>query len=298
MTNPYIVMEKLLRTFSPFIKNDELYSRIRYFLCMRKPLHLNPPITFNEKLQWLKLYDRHDSYSKLVDKYEVKEIVAKIIGEEYIIPTCGLWENVEDVDFDKLPNQFVIKCTHDSQSFIICPDKSCFDVGKAKKKLSNSLKYNKWYYQGREYPYKNLKPRIIAEQYLVDESGTELKDYKFFCFNGEPKMLLIVSGRGHDQRQDFYDMDFNLLPVHRIKHPNSNIKRVPPQNFEKMVELAKQLSKGFPHIRVDFYNVDGKIYFGELTFFSGGGNTRFEPDEWDTILGSWITLPTEQNNNN
>lgn len=297
ITNPYKVLERLLRAISPLIKNDELYSRIRYYLCMHKPLHLNPPITFNEKLQWLKLFDRHDSYSKLVDKYEVKKHVANLIGKDYIIPTYGIWERVDDIDFDGLPNQFVIKCTHDSQSFIICADKSRLDFKKAKKKLNKCLVKNRWYYHGREFPYKNIQPRIIAEEYLVDESGKELKDYKFFCFNGEPKMLLIVSGRGSDQRQDFYDMDFNLLPVHRIKHPNSNIKRIPPQNFEKMVELAKQLSKGFPHIRVDFYNVDGKIYFGELTFFSGGGNTRFEPEEWDTILGSWITLPNGQNNN-
>jgi hypothetical protein len=134
---------------------------------------------------------------------------------------------------------------------------------------------------------------LIPEQYLVDESGTELKDYKFFCFNGTPKVLLIVSGRGHNQRQDFYDMDFKLLPFHRIKHPNSGVDRVPPKNFDKMIELAQTLSKGFPHIRVDFYNVEGKIYFGELTFFSGGGNTRFEPDEWDSILGSWLKLPNE-----
>lgn len=293
VSDPYRVLDKLLRTLSPLIQSDELYSRMRYFLCMRKPLHLNPPLTFNEKLQWLKLFDRHESYSKLVDKYEVKQYVADLIGKEYIIPTYGLWKRVEDVDFASLPSQFVIKCTHDSQSFIICPDKSLFDVDKAKKKLGKALKFNKWYFQGREYPYKNLQPRIIAEKYLVDESGTELKDYKFFCFNGTPKVLLIVSGRGHNQRQDFYDMDFKLLPFHRIKHPNSGVDRVPPKNFDKMIELAQTLSKGFPHIRVDFYNVEGKIYFGELTFFSGGGNTRFEPDEWDSILGSWLKLPNE-----
>ncbi|MBQ9636514.1 MAG: glycosyl transferase [Prevotella sp.] len=295
ITSPYKLLDKVLRMVSPLIRSDKLYSEMRYYACMRKPLHLNPPKTFNEKLQWLKLYDRHESYSKLVDKYEVKQYVGNIIGKEYIIPTYGLWEHVDDIDFDGLPDQFVIKCTHDSQSFIICPDKKAFEVDKAKKKLRKALKFNKWYYQGREYPYKNVQPRIIAEQYLVDESGTELKDYKFFCFDGEPKVLLIVSGRGYNQRQDFYDMDFNLLPFHRIKHPNSGLERTPPENFDQMVELAKVLSKGFPHIRVDFYNVSGKIFFGELTFFSGGGNTRFEPDEWDGILGSWINLPKAQN---
>lgn len=291
LTNPYKVLERLLRSISPLIKDDELYSRMRYYLCMHKSLNLNPPLTFNEKLQWLKLFDRHDSYSKLVDKYEVKKYVADAIGEEYIIPTFGIWERVSDVDFNGLPNQFVMKCTHDSQSFIICKDKNSLNIKDVKSKLSKCLVKNKWYYQGREYPYKDIQPRIIAEQYLVDESGKELKDYKFFCFNGEPKMLLIVSGRGKDQCQDFYDMDFNLLPVHRINHPNSNVKRFPPKNFEKMIELAKVLSNGFPHIRVDFYNINGAIYFGELTFFSGGGNMRFEPDEWDSILGSWINLP-------
>ena len=261
---------------------------------MRRPLRLDPPMTFNEKLQWLKLYDRHKSYSRLVDKYEVKDYIANLIGKDYIIPTYGVWDNVNSIDFKSLPQQFVIKCTHDSQSFIICTDKTSFNIEKAKKKLKKALKYNKWYLNGREYPYKNLKPRIIAEQYLVDESGKELKDYKFFCFDGEPKVLLIVSGRGSDQRQDFYDMQFNLLPFHRINHPNSNINWEPPKNFDKMIDLAKQLSVGFPHIRVDFYNINGKIYFGELTFFSGGGNMRFEPDEWDSILGSWIKLPEKK----
>lgn len=292
LKDPYKTADRLLILFSPLIKNDVLYSKMRYYLCMRRKLQLNPPKSFNEKLQWLKLYDRRQSYSKYVDKYEVKQIVSDLIGEEYIIPTYGIWEKVEDIDFDKLPNQFVIKCTHDSQSFIICKDKETLDLQKAKKKLKKALKDNKWYYHGREYPYKNIKPRIIAEKYLTDESGIELKDYKFFCFDGVPKMLLIVSGRGADQRQDFYDMDFNLLPVHRIKHPNSNIKRTPPENYQKMIEIATTLSKGFPHIRVDLYNINGKIYFGELTFFSGGANTRFEPDEWDYIMSDWITLPS------
>lgn len=291
LMNPFFICDTILKRISPYIKNDEMYLKIHYFLCMQKKLKLNPPRTFNEKLQWLKLNDKHQSYSMMVDKYDVKKYVSEQIGEKYVIPTLAIWNNVNEIDLNLLPNQFVLKCTHDSQSFVICRNKGELDISQAKRKLSKSMKKNKWYYQGREYPYKGLQPRIIAEKFLVDESGTELKDYKFFCFNGIPRMLLIVSGRGGDQRQDFYDMNFNLLPVHRKEHPNSGVKRIPPKNFDVMQNLAEKLSKGIPHVRVDFYNINGKIYFGELTFFSGGGDTRFVPDEWDYIIGDWLKLP-------
>ncbi len=279
----------LRRFFSKWMK-DRSFIKWEYFSGMGKFPNLDNPITYNEKLQWLKLNDIHEEYSLLVDKYEAKEFVFEKIGEDYIIPTLGIWNSFEEIDFDLLPNQFVIKTTHDSGGVVVCKDKNTFDVSKAKKRINKSLNHN-FFYEHREYPYKGIKPRIIAEKYMVDESGTELKDYKFFCFDGKPKMLLIVSGRGEDQRQDFYDIDFHLLPVHRKEHPNSGIVREKPIGYEDMVKLAGILSLGIPHVRVDLYNINGKIYFGELTFFSGSGNIPFEPEEWDYKIGEWLKLP-------
>lgn len=284
-----LVFDYFLRKLSPML-NDRTYIKYHYFFRTGKKLRLDNPLTFNEKLQWLKLYDRHQAYSQMVDKVEVKKLVSEMIGEEFVIPTLGVWNSWDEIDFSKLPQQFVLKCTHDSQSTVVCKDKASLDFAKAKKKIETHLKKN-YYWQSREYPYKDLKARVIGEKYLVDESETELKDYKFFCFNGVPKMLLIISGRYIDQRQDFYDMDFNLLPVQRKKHPNSGIKREKPKGFDIMKELASRLSVGIPHVRVDFYNVNGKIYFGEFTFFSAGGNLPFEPNNWDRIIGDWLKLP-------
>lgn len=284
----------LRRTFGNWM-DDRSFIKWEYFSGMRKFPDLDHPVTYNEKLQWLKLNDIHEEYSLLVDKYEAKEIVRKRIGDEYIIPTLGVYDSFDTIDFDKLPNQFVLKTTHDSGGVVVCPDKTKLDRKAARRKIEKSLRHN-YFYEHREYPYKHIKPRIIAEQYMVDESGTELKDYKFFCFDGIPKMLLIVSGRGDDQRQDFYDMDFNLLPVHRREHPNSGIIRNKPIGYEKMTDLAQQLSMGMPHVRVDLYDVNGEIYFGELTFYSGSGNVPFVPEEWDYKIGEWLTLPKTDGN--
>lgn len=286
-----LALDFFLRKLSPLL-GDRVYVKWHYFLRTGKKLRLDNPLTFNEKLQWLKIYDRHESYTRMVDKYEVKKYVSEILGEDYIIPTLGVWNSWEEIDFSTLPEQFVLKCTHDSQSTVICKDKSTFNLENAKRIINTHLKKN-YYWQSREYPYKDLRGRIIAEKYMVDESENELKDYKFFCFNGEPKMLLLISGRYVDQRQDFYDMNFNLLPVQRRKHPNSGIAREIPKGFDSMKELAAQLSKGIPHVRVDFYNINGKIYFGEFTFFSAGGNLPFEPDIWDRIIGDWLVLPNK-----
>lgn len=281
----------LLNRFS-WLLSDKLYLRLLFKLRVGYSLNLDNPQTFSEKLQWLKLYNRKPEYTRMVDKYEVKKYVADIIGEQYIIPTLGVWERVEDIDFDSLPNQFVLKCTHDSGGLVICRDKNKLDISSAKKKLKKSLKSN-YYLHGREWPYKNVKPRIIAEQYMVDESGYELKDYKWFCFGGEPKTLFIASDRGiegEETKFNFYDMDFNLLPFTN-GHPNSTKPIKKPLSFEKMKGLAAELSVGIPHIRVDFYDINGQIYFGELTFFHWSGMTPFVPEEWDYIFGSWINLP-------
>lgn len=290
--NPLRSLKRIFRKL-PWLKhNDRAFIKWDYYFGMGKFPDLDNPKRFNEKLQWLKLHDKRPEYTLMVDKYEAKKYVAGILGEEYIIPTLGVWERFEDIDFDALPQQFVLKCTHDSGGLVICPDKSKLNIEKAQKKINKRLKRNQ-FRKHREYPYKGVKPRIIAEQFMVDESGTELKDYKFFCFNGEPKMLLLASNRSKGTYMNFYDMEFNLLPVQRAAHPNAKNLFVKPDGFDKMKQLAKTLSKGIPHIRVDFYNINGKIYFGELTFFSGSGNIPFHPDEWDYKIGEWLELPKE-----
>ena len=274
---------------------DRAYLKLYYYLNMGKWLSLDNPETYNEKLQWLKLYNRKPEYTQMVDKVGAKEYVANIIGEEYLIPTLGVWDSVDDIDFDELPNQFVLKCTHDSGGIVICKDKSKLCVQTAKQKLKQGLK-RRYYYQNREWPYKNVKPRIIGEQYMVDESGYELKDYKFFCFDGEPKVLFIATDRGvagEETKFDFFDMEFNHLPFTN-GHPNAEREIAKPQGFEEMKQLAAKLSQGQPHLRVDFYDINGKIYFGELTFYHWSGVVPFSPEEWDYTFGSWIELPVKQ----
>ncbi len=271
---------------------DYIFLQIKYRYKFNKKLDLKKPQTFNEKLQWLKLYDRNPEYTKMVDKYEAKKYVANIIGEEYIIPTLGVYDKFEDINFATLPNQFVIKCTHDSGGLIICKDKTKLNIKEARKKINKSLKRN-YFYTGREWPYKNVKPRIIAEQYMVDESGTELKDYKFFCFNGEPKLLFVAKDRPYATKFNYYDMDFKKLPFKQhYKNFNDYIEK--PKGFEKMIELSRKLSKDIPHVRVDFYDINGKVYFGELTFYHFSGFEKFEPEEWDRILGDMLKLPKEK----
>lgn len=271
--------------------SDEQYIRIAYRARMGKKLVLDPPQTFSEKLQWLKLYNRKPEYTAMVDKYEVKPIVAKIIGEEYIIPTLGIWNHFDEIDFDKLPNQFVLKCTHDSGGLVVCKDKSKLDRKAAKRKIEQCLK-NNFFWGMREWPYKNVKPRIIAEQYMEDEQTKELRDYKFFCFDGEAKALFIATERmkeGEETKFDFFDENFNHLPFTN-GHPNAEVLPQKPVCFDEMKVLAAKLSKGIPHVRVDFYEVNGKVYFGEMTFFHWSGFTPFVPEEWDYKFGSWINL--------
>lgn len=269
---------------------DSLYIQIYYFIRFKRFCNLKNPKTYNEKLQWLKLNDRNPEYINMVDKYEVKEYVSKIIGKEYIIPTLGIWDNFDEIDFDKLPNQFVLKCTHDSEGLVIVKDKKQLDINLAREKINNALKYN-FYYIGREWPYKNIKPRIIAEQYMEDCVHGELRDYKFFCFNGEPKAMFIATDRNDGNTKfDYYDLDFNHLDI--IQHyPNSEKEISKPSQYEKMLELSKVLSNNIPHIRVDFYEVNGKLYFGELTFYHFSGFMPFEPNKWDRVFGDWIKLP-------
>ena len=271
---------------------DYIFLQIKYRYKFNKKLDLKKPQTFNEKLQWLKLYDRNPEYTKMVDKYEAKKYVANIIGEEYIIPTLGVYDKFEDINFATLPNQFVIKCTHDSGGLVICKDKTSFNIKEARKKINISLR-NTYYNYGREWPYKNVKPRIIIEKYMVDESKKELKDYKFFCFNGEPKLLFVAKDRPFATKFNYYDMNFKKLPF-KQHYENFNDYIEKPKGFEKMIELSKKLSKDIPHVRVDFYDINGKVYFGELTFYHFSGFEKFEPEEWDKILGDMLELPKEK----
>lgn len=274
--------------------SDEHFLKLKYFNSFHKKLNLKNPQTFNEKLQWLKLYDRNSEYTKMVDKYEVKKYVSNIIGEEYIIPTIGIYNSFDEIDFKKLPNKFVIKCTHDSGGLVVCKDKNKLDKNNAKKKIEKSLKTN-YYYCGREWPYKNVKPRIIIEKYMCTKEQKELIDYKFFCFNGNPKIILVCSERfsSNNMCETWFDDKWNFLDIIESSHRvDKTIKK--PINLSKMMEFSKKLSKDIPFVRVDFYEINGKTYFGELTFFPASGFERFEPKEWDYKLGEMLKLPDKK----
>lgn len=270
--------------------SDEKFLKRKYKLILGHSLNLKNPTLFSEKLQWIKLYDRNPLYTVMVDKYKVKEYVANLIGSQYIIPTLGVWDSVDEIDFDKLPKQFVLKCNHNSGlGMCICKDKSKLNIKKIKKELAKGLKQD-YYLTNREWPYKDVPRKIIAEKYMEDAETGDLKDYKFFCFNGSPKFMYISNDNGIMPHTDFFDMDKVALPF-RLKDPPSLRKPSIPKQFEKMKNLAILLSKDIPCVRVDFYIVEGKIYFGELTFFHNGGFTKFTPCEWDKTIGSWLKLP-------
>lgn len=281
------VIRKMMR-----ILPDKWAISLDFFRLLGKFPDLKNPKTYNEKLQWLKLYNRNPEYITMVDKYAVKQYVAERIGEEYVVPNYGVWDCFDDIDFDTLPDRFVLKCTHDSGGLVICKDKAKLDKAAAKKKLENSLKTN-YFWQGREWPYKNVKPRILAEMYLEDSSSPDLRDYKFFCFDGVAKALFVASERQSatsETKFDFFDMDFKHMDV-RNGHPNADVLPEKPKAFETMRQLAEKLSAGYPHIRVDFYEANGKVYFGELTLYHWSGMVPFEPPVWDRTFGDWIKLP-------
>lgn len=269
---------------------DKTFIKLLYKKVFEKKLNLDNPRTFNEKLQWLKIHDKNPEYVKMVDKFEVKKYVANIIGEEYIIPTLGIYDKFEEIDFEKLPNQFVIKCTHDSGSTIICKDKSKLDKKEIKEKITKCLKRN-FYYASREWPYKNIKPRIIIERYMVDESNTELKDYKIFCFNGETKYIQVDFGRFNNHRRNIYDTNWNLTNLQTIYPIDKSVKIDKPKRLNDMLKLAEKLSKGKTFVRVDLYSIIDKVYFGELTFYPGGGLEKYTPEINDNILGDMLKLP-------
>lgn len=274
---------------------DSLYLKVKYRLMIGGKLNLKNPRTYNEKLQWLKLYDRNPSYTKLVDKYEVRKYIEKKIGQEYLIPLLGVYSTFDEINFDTLPDKFVLKCTHDSGGVIICKDKSQLNIDIIRRKINKCLKSN-FYVLHREWPYKDIKPQIICEKYMEDTSSGELMDYKLMCFNGEVKCTFVCSNRKSSKglNIDIFDAEWNLMPFQRQLHPNSGIRLNRPKNYKKMVEFAEKLSKDIPFLRVDFYEVNECLYFGELTFFPGSGFERFMPESYDELLGSWLKLPEKQ----
>lgn len=271
--------------------SDEAYLKWVFKLTFGRKLNLDNPVDFEEKMQWIKLYDRRPEYVKMVDKYEAKKYVADFLGEQYIIPTLGVWDKFDDIDFDSLPNQFVLKCTHDSGGLSICKDKTTFDIAAAKKKIEKSLK-NNFFYRGREWPYKDVKPRIIAEKYLTDGDG-QLADYKVHNFNGKPEMILVARDRfdKHGLVSDFFDVNWNHLDVIRGGHPNCGHEIERPEQITEILELSKKLAENIPFVRTDFYIVDNKVYFGEITFFPASGFALWEPYEKDVEYGKMIKLP-------
>lgn len=281
---------KLFRKLSRLIP-DRIYLQIVYFKHFRRFINFNNPKTFNEKIQWLKLNYRNEEYTKLVDKYRVKQYITKLIGEEYVIPTLGVWNNVDDIDFKSLPEKFVLKCNNDSGGIVICKNKKDFDEAKAKSFLKERLKNNGYWY-GREWPYKNVKPCIIAEKYMEDSISKDIKDYKFFCFNGSMEFFDIDIDRFIEHRANYYDRNGNFLPFGKTYCPPDYTKKIEMlKNLDKMIELAETISHNTVLSRIDFYEIDGQVYFGEITFYPGSGFSPFTDEKWDYKLGDMIDLP-------
>lgn len=289
--DPRHFLDALLVRFGELL-SDKTFIRWTYYLNHGRPINLKNPQRYTEKLQWFKLYYRNPLWTQMVDKYVVKELVSERVGAEYVALVLGVWNRAEDIEWDKLPNQFVLKTNHDSgnNGVFICRDKSKIDKARWTKRINQSLRRDTSL-SGREWPYRDVKRCVFAEQYLEDATG-ELRDYKFFCFNGVVKYLFIATERqsGGEVKFDYFDADFNHLDIVQ-RHPMSGKTIEKPTMFEQMKELAAKLSNGLPEVRVDLYEVDGRIYFGEYTFFHHGGIAPFHPDKWDFIWGKEINLP-------
>lgn len=272
---------------------DRLYLSIQYRYHTGKRLKLNPPIRYNEKLQWIKLYDRNPRYTDLVDKYKVKTIVAKTIGEEYVVPLLAVWDRPEQISISKLPKRFVLKTNHDSKGVLICKDKMSFDLDYAKAFFSSHMRHNGYSY-GREWPYKNVERKIIAEQFL-DAKSEDLVDYKVMCFNGKARLIQLHQGRFTDHyTHDIFDVEWNRQPFNQFGEKASDKVVEKPIFLDEMIRLSEKLAFGIPHVRVDWYYVDNHLFFGEMTFFDASGYLDFIPEKYNEIIGSWINLPEKQ----
>lgn len=272
---------------------DKLYLQMFYFATTGKFINFKNPKGFNEKLQWLKVNDKHPEYTVLVDKLAVREHIAEVWGEEHLFPLLGSWDSFDDIDFDSLPEQFVLKCNHDSGSTKVIRNKSALTTEEKEEMRAFFTKRLKkdFFFAGREYPYKGIKPCLIAEKLMTYNDAPEksIADYKFFCFGGVPKIVLVATDRSTDCRFDYFDMDFNHLELYK-SHPPSDKPIMKPQMFEEMKEVATKLAKDKRCVRIDLYEVNGQLYFGEYTFFAGGGFSLFNPPEWERQLGDWIDL--------
>ena len=292
--NPSIIITRMNMKGLFNWMSDKAHISFLYLCYMHRKLDLKNPKSFNEKVQWLKLNCKNDELMNMVDKYNVREYISRQLGEEYLVPILGVWKSPNEIEFDKLPDKFVLKCTHDSGGVVICQDKKNFDTDKAKKKLTKALKRN-YFYNTREYPYKNIQPRIIAEKFMDDGEGNVPNDYKILCFNGIPQNIMICTGRknGHADYY-FFDFEWNFLPYNKVdKLLPSNFSMPKPINLDKMYEFAKKLSKEYILSRIDFYEIQGHLYFGEITFFPASGYDRDITRETDLFFGKKIKLPIE-----
>lgn len=271
--------------------SDSKYIRLKYYSKMGCFPDLKNPLTFNEKIQWLKLHDHNPQYTILADKYLVKQYIADKLGEDHVIPLLGVWKHATDIKFETLPEQFVLKCNHDSGKVYICRDKSRFDKERAVEELEKALRVN-CYLSDREWSYKDIPRCVIAEKYMEDKSQCTLKDYKFYCFNGEPKFLYVSEGLENQStaKMSYVTLEWKLAPFQRTDYARLDSIPDPPVNFEKMVNYARLLSESIPFVRVDFYEINEQIYFGEMTFYPAGGHSKFDPPEWDKIIGGWLDL--------
>ncbi len=271
---------------------DKAYLKLLYHAKMKARCNIDHPVTYNEKMQWLKLYDRNPEYGRMVDKYEVRGFITEKLGEEYLIPCFGVFNKWEDIDFDSLPDEFVIKCTHDSGSVEICLDKNTWDKESARKRIEIAMKRN-YYKAYREWPYKDVKPRIIIEKYMVDESGDDLKDYKIMCFNGVAKLIEVHENRftkDKEHTQTFYTREWEKLDITQEGCEPVSVASKRPDKLDKMLELSEMISKDMIHARIDWYLIKDRIYFGEITFYDGSGFERFTKKEYDKMLGDLIDL--------
>ncbi|MBO1003216.1 ATP-grasp fold amidoligase family protein [Pseudogracilibacillus auburnensis] len=304
-------MIKKIKTFGRIVKNkpkgliyalgdkrvfnwlpDKYYLKLLYWGETGEKLNLVNPQKYNEKLQWLKLYNRKPEYTKYVDKYAVRSYISEIIGDEYLTPIIGVYNSIDEIDWNSLPDKFVLKCTHGSSANIICTNKNELNIKDAKEKLNKWMKKN-WYWFGREWPYKQVRPRIICEKFIEQSDGDELRDYRFFCFNGEPKFITVDFSITNKEktRRNLYDLEWNLMDE-EISYPKElGIKVKKPERLCEMISLSKKLSENIPHLRVDFYYIKEKIIFGEMTFFHQSGMGKFRPTKFDNQLGEWLKLP-------
>ena len=288
ITHPSLIPDRLWKLFGPLFP-DRLFLRIDYKRSFHRKLDLDNPIFFSEKLQWLKLYDRNPKYTIMADKIKAKDYVKGITkGECNTIPTIGIWNNAKDIVIDDLPEQFVLKCNHNSGAIWICRDKKTFDFERAQKEIEENLHSN-YFFSGREWPYKDIEPRILAEPYIKEAST----DYKFYCFGGKPLFLYVSTGLEHHDtaRISFLTLDWQFASFRRNDFAPFESLPPKPSQFEKMLELAKEMSEGIPFVRVDLYQIDNSVYFSELTFFPCSGMMHFNPEEWDKILGEKLVLP-------